>query len=54
MVMLYNDPEGENIFTTADGTGGMGGSDYVIEISSLRKKVTELQETLTKMKVKKN
>ena len=52
MVMLYNDPEGENIFTTTNGTGRMGESDYVTEISSLRKKVTELQETLTKVKVK--
>ena len=60
MVALYKDPDGEKIFSSSangrssictwtNGNGAEG--EQTAEISSLRKRVTELELTLAKMKV---
>lgn len=64
MITLYKDPAGDNIFTSTTGkntwTGGGGvagngnSQEEAAEISTLRKRVTELEQTLAQMKVQHN
>ena len=61
MITLYKDPEGESIFTTTAAAPSMGmtggvtkegnAAEDAAEMSTLRKRVTELEDTVTRMKV---
>ena len=58
MVMLYKDPNGEKIFASASASSWSSSarrkSEQVddTELSTLRKRVTELELTLTQIRVK--